>query len=64
MLLCFNKIYQEWSMKMDQICKFSRYVDNKLRTIFFTYLEGTSFSLVGLNLFLKVFEPYLQVIFN
>lgn len=49
---------------MDQISKFSAYVDNKLRAIFFTYLEAIEFSSVGLNLYLKIFEPFLQTIFT
>ena len=50
--------------KMDQIQKFSNYVDSKVRSIFFNYLEGNIFSSVGLNLYLKIFEPFLRVIFQ
>jgi hypothetical protein len=38
MLQGFSKIQQEWATKMDQISKFSGYVDTKLKGIFFTYL--------------------------
>jgi hypothetical protein len=50
--------------KMDQIGKFSSYVDTKLRAMFFTYLEALEFSSVGLNLYLKIFEQFLQAIFG
>lgn len=49
---------------MDQISKFSSYVDTKLRGIFFTYLEALEFSSIGLNLYLKIFEHFLQAIFG
>jgi hypothetical protein len=60
----FSIIQKEWMSKMDLILKFSNYVDNKVKSIFFNYLEGLKFSSVGLNLFLKIFEPFLQVIFH
>jgi len=60
----FSLIQKEWMSKMDQIHKFSNYVDTKVRSIFFNYLEGNIFSSVGLNLYLKIFEPFLQVIFQ
>jgi hypothetical protein len=35
-----------------------------MKTIFFTYLSATKYSPVGLNLYLKIFEPYLRFLFN
>lgn len=45
---------------MEQVAKFAPYTDLKVRAIFFKYLEATTFSPVGLNFYMKIFEPYLR----
>jgi hypothetical protein len=57
-------VFEEWAAKMEQVIKFAPYTDLKVRSIFFKYLEATSFSAVGLNLYLKIFEPYLRFLFS
>lgn len=63
-LTAFGKIFEEWAGRMEQVGKFAPYTDLKLRAIFFKYLEATSFSSVGLNLYLKIFEPYLRMLLS
>lgn len=60
----FAKIYEEWAGRVESINKFSSYCDLKMRTIFFTYLQATRFSDVGLNFYLKIFEPFLQLLLS
>ena len=51
----FAKVSQEWTNKMEQICKFQSFTDGKIRNIFFSYLEASDFSDVGLNLYIRIF---------
>jgi hypothetical protein len=60
----FGRIYEEWEGKVESINKFSSYCDLKMRAIFFTYLQATRFSDVGLNFYLKIFQPFLQLLLS
>ena len=50
---------------MDRINRVkSKYKDEKMRNIFFVFLESTQFSLNGFKYFFELFEPFLGRIFH